>query len=194
MYGRRFKMYKLRTMVKDAHEMRDELMHLNEVDGPVFKIRNDPRLHPLGGFLRRSSIDELPNFLNVIHRRHVAGRPAPGAAVRSGALRRVRAAPALWCRRHHVPVADQRPQRSQLRRVDAARQRVRRLRGRRSAISRSSRRPFPPCCGRTARIKQHLRVVQPVRRASAVFRSRVRRCSSWPRPSCRRCSASCARS
>jgi lipopolysaccharide/colanic/teichoic acid biosynthesis glycosyltransferase len=65
-YGRRFKMFKLRTMVKDAHELRDQLMHLNEVDGPVFKIRNDPRLHPLGGLLRRSSIDELPNFINVV--------------------------------------------------------------------------------------------------------------------------------
>jgi lipopolysaccharide/colanic/teichoic acid biosynthesis glycosyltransferase len=65
-FGRRFKMFKLRTMVKDAHELRDQLMHLNEVDGPVFKIRKDPRLHPLGGFLRRTSIDELPNLLNVV--------------------------------------------------------------------------------------------------------------------------------
>jgi len=59
-------MFKLRTMVKDAHELRDGLMHLNEVDGPVFKIRNDPRLHPLGGLLRRTSIDELPNLINVL--------------------------------------------------------------------------------------------------------------------------------
>ena len=66
MNGRRFKMYKLRTMVNGAHAMRDDLMHLNEVTGPVFKIRNDPRLHPLGGFLRQSSIDELPNLLNVV--------------------------------------------------------------------------------------------------------------------------------
>jgi lipopolysaccharide/colanic/teichoic acid biosynthesis glycosyltransferase len=65
-HGRRFKMFKLRTMVKNAHELRDQLMHLNEVDGPVFKIRNDPRLHPLGRFLRRTSIDELPNLLNVL--------------------------------------------------------------------------------------------------------------------------------
>ena len=65
-HGRRFKMFKLRTMVNGAHEMRDDLMHLNEVDGPVFKIRNDPRLHPLGRFLRRTSIDELPNLLNVV--------------------------------------------------------------------------------------------------------------------------------
>lgn len=64
--GKLFKMFKLRTMVCGAHEMRDDLMHLNEVEGPVFKIRNDPRLHPLGSFLRRTSIDELPNLLNVV--------------------------------------------------------------------------------------------------------------------------------
>jgi lipopolysaccharide/colanic/teichoic acid biosynthesis glycosyltransferase len=66
MHGRRFKMYKLRTMVAGAHAMRSSVMHLNELDGPVFKIRNDPRLHPLGRFLRRTSIDELPNMINVV--------------------------------------------------------------------------------------------------------------------------------
>jgi lipopolysaccharide/colanic/teichoic acid biosynthesis glycosyltransferase len=77
-HGRIFKMFKLRTMVKDAHAMRDDLMHLNEVDGPVFKIRNDPRLHSLGGLLRRTSIDELPNFWNVVlgHISIVGPRPA----------------------------------------------------------------------------------------------------------------------
>ncbi|MHB8415887.1 MAG: sugar transferase [Acidiferrobacteraceae bacterium] len=65
-HGRRFRIYKLRTMVEGAHAMRENLQHLNEVDGPVFKIRNDPRLHPLGAFLRRTSIDELPNLLNVL--------------------------------------------------------------------------------------------------------------------------------
>ncbi|HXB82783.1 MAG TPA: sugar transferase [Candidatus Acidoferrum sp.] len=66
MHGRRFKMFKLRTMVNGAHALRHSVMHLNEVDGPVFKIRNDPRLHPLGRFLRRTSIDELPNLVNVV--------------------------------------------------------------------------------------------------------------------------------
>ncbi|MGC1379819.1 MAG: sugar transferase [Candidatus Baltobacteraceae bacterium] len=66
MHGRRFKMFKLRTMVNGAHAMRQSVMHLNEVDGPVFKIRDDPRLHPLGRFLRRASIDELPNLVNVL--------------------------------------------------------------------------------------------------------------------------------
>ncbi|HEX5275385.1 MAG TPA: sugar transferase [Candidatus Rubrimentiphilum sp.] len=64
--GKRFRMYKLRTMVRGAHAMREEILHLNEVEGPVFKIRNDPRLHAIGGFLRRGSIDELPNLWNVL--------------------------------------------------------------------------------------------------------------------------------
>ena len=64
--GRQFKMYKLRSMVENAHEIRHELSHLNEADGPVFKLRRDPRLHALGAFLRRTSIDELPNFFNVL--------------------------------------------------------------------------------------------------------------------------------
>lgn len=65
-YGRTFRLFKLRTMIVGAHEMRADLMHLNEVDGPVFKIRDDPRLHVLGRFLRQTSIDELPNLLNVL--------------------------------------------------------------------------------------------------------------------------------
>jgi lipopolysaccharide/colanic/teichoic acid biosynthesis glycosyltransferase len=66
MNGRHFRMLKLRTMVNGAHAMRDDIMHLNELDGPVFKIRNDPRLHPLGRFLRQTSVDELPNLVNVV--------------------------------------------------------------------------------------------------------------------------------
>lgn len=77
MHGRRFKMFKLRTMVNGAHAMRQSVMHLNEVDGPVFKIRNDPRLHPLGRFLRRTSIDELPNLINVVRGEMALVGPRP---------------------------------------------------------------------------------------------------------------------
>ena len=64
--GRRFRMVKLRTMVVDAHAMLPALRCHSEVDGPVFKMRNDPRLHALGPLLRRTSVDELPNFVNVL--------------------------------------------------------------------------------------------------------------------------------
>jgi lipopolysaccharide/colanic/teichoic acid biosynthesis glycosyltransferase len=64
--GRRFRMWKLRTMVRGAHQMLPELRKFNEADGPVFKMRDDPRLHVLGSILRRTSIDELPNFVNVL--------------------------------------------------------------------------------------------------------------------------------
>lgn len=64
--GRRFKLFKLRTMVDGAHLVHDEMCEIYEVDGPVLKIRNDPRLHPLGKLLRRTSIDELPNLINVL--------------------------------------------------------------------------------------------------------------------------------
>jgi lipopolysaccharide/colanic/teichoic acid biosynthesis glycosyltransferase len=64
--GRRFRMFKLRTMVRGAHAMLPNLRRFNEADGPVFKMRDDPRLHRLGALLRRTSIDELPNFVNVL--------------------------------------------------------------------------------------------------------------------------------
>jgi exopolysaccharide biosynthesis polyprenyl glycosylphosphotransferase len=65
-HGRAFQMYKLRTMVADAEERRDEVLHLNEMDGPVFKITHDPRRTWLGRLMRRFSIDELPQLINVI--------------------------------------------------------------------------------------------------------------------------------
>jgi exopolysaccharide biosynthesis polyprenyl glycosylphosphotransferase len=63
---RRFRIYKFRTMVPDAERMLADIESLNEVSGPVFKIRNDPRITPLGKFLRRTSIDELPQLFNVL--------------------------------------------------------------------------------------------------------------------------------
>ena len=64
--GRFFTLYKFRTMVEDAEERRRELMHLNEMKGPVFKLRSDPRVTPLGRLLRRFSLDEIPQFWNVL--------------------------------------------------------------------------------------------------------------------------------
>ncbi len=63
---RRIRVYKFRTMVKDADKKQTELEALNEAEGPVFKIKNDPRITPLGKFLRKASIDELPQLLNVL--------------------------------------------------------------------------------------------------------------------------------
>jgi exopolysaccharide biosynthesis polyprenyl glycosylphosphotransferase len=64
--GRSFTLYKFRTMVEDAEERRRELLHLNEMDGPVFKLRADPRVTSVGRFLRRFSLDELPQLWNVL--------------------------------------------------------------------------------------------------------------------------------
>lgn len=61
-----FWMYKLRTMHPDAEQQRAELESLNEVDGLGFKIKKDPRLTPIGAFLRRSSMDEIPQLINVL--------------------------------------------------------------------------------------------------------------------------------
>ena len=64
--GKRFKMYKFRSMCKDADKKLPEIYHLNEKDGPVFKISNDPRITRVGQFIRKTSIDELPQFLNIL--------------------------------------------------------------------------------------------------------------------------------
>jgi exopolysaccharide biosynthesis polyprenyl glycosylphosphotransferase len=64
--GREFKIIKLRTMVADAEQRKRELMKHNESDGPLFKMKRDPRVTTVGRFLRKTSIDELPQFWNVI--------------------------------------------------------------------------------------------------------------------------------
>lgn len=64
--GRPFDLYKFRTMVVNAEEMKKELDTKNEVDGPVFKIKDDPRVTFVGRFLRRSGLDELPQLFNVL--------------------------------------------------------------------------------------------------------------------------------
>jgi exopolysaccharide biosynthesis polyprenyl glycosylphosphotransferase len=64
--GREFQFYKFRSMVQDAEAMKTKLMHLNELEGPVFKISDDPRITSIGRFLRRTSLDELPQLFNVL--------------------------------------------------------------------------------------------------------------------------------
>jgi exopolysaccharide biosynthesis polyprenyl glycosylphosphotransferase len=64
--GRIFSFLKFRTMVENAEALKKDLLALNEMDGPVFKIRNDPRTTKFGRFLRKTSIDELPQLINVL--------------------------------------------------------------------------------------------------------------------------------
>ena len=64
--GRRFHMYKFRTMVPDAEELKSRYAHLNELHWPDFKITNDPRITPVGRILRKTSLDELPQLINVL--------------------------------------------------------------------------------------------------------------------------------
>lgn len=64
-HGKRFKIYKFRTMVPNAEELKLKLLHLNELQWPDFKISNDPRITKIGKFLRKTSLDELPQILNI---------------------------------------------------------------------------------------------------------------------------------
>lgn len=100
--GRLFTCYKLRSMAEGADSMRQQVEHLNEKDGPAFKIRNDPRLTPIGGFLRRFSVDEWPQFWNVLRGEMslVGPRPAIPAEVaeyKPWQRRRLRMRPGLTC-------------------------------------------------------------------------------------------------
>ena len=66
LYGRVFRMYKFRSMCVDAEAIHKELLSQNELDGPAFKMKNDPRVTKIGKFIRRTSIDELPQLINII--------------------------------------------------------------------------------------------------------------------------------
>jgi exopolysaccharide biosynthesis polyprenyl glycosylphosphotransferase len=75
--GRPFQMIKFRTMVVDADQRLADVAHLNECDGLLFKIRDDPRVTRVGRFLRSSSIDELPQFINVLRKEMSVVGPRP---------------------------------------------------------------------------------------------------------------------
>lgn len=105
-YGRNrrlFKMYKFRTMVPDAETLQVTLEHLNELGGPVFKIADDPRVTPFGRFLRRTSLDELPQLVNVLRGEmsFVGPRPLPTRDVsrfnEGRLMRRFSVVPGLTC-------------------------------------------------------------------------------------------------
>ncbi len=78
-----FACYKFRSMREGAEQEKDKLLDQNEADGPIFKIRNDPRITSVGRFLRRTSLDELPQLINVLmgHMSLVGPRPAPPSEV-----------------------------------------------------------------------------------------------------------------
>jgi exopolysaccharide biosynthesis polyprenyl glycosylphosphotransferase len=100
--GRRFMLYKFRSMINDAEQMRAELHQLNELDGPVFKISDDPRITPVGRGLRRFSLDELPQLWNVFRgdMSFVGPRPAVPEEVEQyedWQRRRLRMRPGLTC-------------------------------------------------------------------------------------------------
>ena len=64
--GNHFKMYKFRSMVLNAEELKEKLQEKNEMSGPMFKMKDDPRVTKIGKFIRKTSIDELPQLINVL--------------------------------------------------------------------------------------------------------------------------------
>ncbi len=100
--GRRFMLYKFRSMINNAEQMRAELHQLNELDGPVFKISDDPRITTVGRWLRRFSLDELPQLWNILRgdMSFVGPRPAVPEEVEQyedWQRRRLRMRPGLTC-------------------------------------------------------------------------------------------------
>jgi len=100
--GRRFTLYKFRSMINNAEQLKAELHQLNELNGPVFKLRDDPRITSVGRWLRRFSIDELPQLWNIVRgdMSFVGPRPAIPAEVdqyEPWQRRRLRMRPGLTC-------------------------------------------------------------------------------------------------
>lgn len=100
--GQRFRMYKFRTMCVDAEAKRAGLSQYNEMDGPVFKIKHDPRITRAGGLLRRMSLDELPQLVNILRgdMSIVGPRPALPSEVEQYTdyqLQRLTVTPGLTC-------------------------------------------------------------------------------------------------
>ena len=124
--GRPFNIYKFRTMTRDAEDRYDEMAALNEIKGHAFKVTYDPRITSWGRVLRKTSIDEFPQFINVLRGEMsiVGPRPAPPREVTS--VRRLAAATPVSEARHHRPLAGGSPARRGLRPTGAPRPRLHR--------------------------------------------------------------------
>lgn len=100
--GKEFEIYKFRSMVEDAEELKKLLKDKNEMSGPMFKIKEDPRITKVGKFIRKTSIDELPQLLNVLKGEMslVGPRPSLPSEVKNfepWMLKRLEVKPGLTC-------------------------------------------------------------------------------------------------
>lgn len=100
--GKEFKMYKFRSMVVNAEELKKKLMHQNEMSGPMFKMKDDPRITKIGKFIRKTSIDELPQLINVLKGEMSLVGPRPSlpkevAQFEPWMMRRLDVKPGLTC-------------------------------------------------------------------------------------------------
>jgi len=110
--GRKFYIYKFRTMVDNAEALKEKLMALNESDGPAFKMKNDPRITSVGRFLRRTGLDELPQLFNVLKGEMslIGPRPPLPSEVSKYArwqLRRLSIKPGITCTWQIIPNRNQ---------------------------------------------------------------------------------------
>ena len=101
-YGKEFNMYKFRSMVSNAEELKANLMEQNEMSGPMFKMKHDPRITKVGKFIRKTSIDELPQLINILKGEMSLVGPRPSlpkevASFESWMLERLEVKPGLTC-------------------------------------------------------------------------------------------------
>lgn len=101
-YGKEFNMYKFRSMVSNAEELKAKLMEQNEMSGPMFKMKHDPRITRVGKFIRKTSIDELPQLINILKGEMSLVGPRPSlpkevAKFESWMLKRLEVKPGLTC-------------------------------------------------------------------------------------------------
>ncbi len=123
--GQQFTVLKFRTMVPDAELRKEALLALNESDGVLFKMRRDPRITTIGSFLRRTSLDELPQLLNVVLGEMSLVGPRPALPAEAALYSDERLPPAGGQARDDRTLADQRPVGPELRGRGPARPAVR---------------------------------------------------------------------